>query len=105
GLGRPAAVPGSAAHAAAPAAVMVGDRAQDVNGARGNALDCVGVSWGFGLPGELEAAGAVAVVDHADALLAEIRHRLASMGRLRTTGLSAGRGIGQHAGEGSGGSL
>jgi phosphoglycolate phosphatase len=88
---------------------MVGDRAQDVNGARGNALDCVGVSWGFALPGELEAAGAVAVVDHADGLLAEIRHRLGGMDTLRTArltaGLSAASGTGPHAGEAAGGSL
>ncbi len=104
GLSSPTAVPGSAAHAA----VMVGDRAQDVNGARGNALDCVGVSWGFALPGELEAAGAIAVVDHADDLLAEIRHRLGGMDRLRTADLSAGSaggGTGPDAREAAGGSL
>lgn len=58
-------------------AVMVGDRAQDVNGAAHNSLPCIGVGWGFALPGELEAAGAVAVVGNAEGLLAEITHRLA----------------------------
>lgn len=43
-------------------AVMVGDRAQDVAGAAANGLDCIGVGWGFALDGELQAAGAAAVV-------------------------------------------
>ncbi|MFD5277704.1 HAD hydrolase-like protein [Pseudarthrobacter sp. NPDC058362] len=50
-------------------AVMVGDRAQDVDGAVANGLDCIGVAWGFAPEGELEAAGAVAVVDTPAALL------------------------------------
>ncbi|TLM87747.1 HAD hydrolase-like protein [Pseudarthrobacter sp. NamE5] len=49
-------------------AVMVGDRAQDVSGAIANGLDCIGVAWGFAPDGELEEAGAVAVVDTAEAL-------------------------------------
>ena len=49
-------------------AVMVGDRLHDVEGARANGLDCIGVSWGFAAPGELEAAGAAAVVDTAQEL-------------------------------------
>jgi phosphoglycolate phosphatase len=48
-----------------PEAVMVGDRHQDVNGARSNGLDCIGVSWGFAPDGELAAAGAAAVVQTA----------------------------------------
>jgi len=67
---------GKPAGTAAENAVMVGDRAQDVNGAAGNSLECIGVAWGFALPGELEAAGAVAVVGTAEALLAEITRRL-----------------------------
>jgi phosphoglycolate phosphatase len=43
-------------------ALMVGDRAQDVAGAIANGLDCIGVAWGFAPDGELETAGAVAVV-------------------------------------------
>ncbi|MBQ9783979.1 MAG: HAD hydrolase-like protein [Clostridia bacterium] len=40
--------------------LMVGDRASDVTGARENAVDAVGVLWGFGSEDELSAAGAVA---------------------------------------------
>jgi phosphoglycolate phosphatase len=46
----------------APAqAVMVGDRLHDVLGSRAHGLDCLGAGWGYGEPGELEEAGAVAV--------------------------------------------
>jgi phosphoglycolate phosphatase len=38
--------------------VMVGDRAHDVIGARAHGLRCVGAGWGYGMPGELERAGA-----------------------------------------------
>jgi phosphoglycolate phosphatase len=38
--------------------VMVGDRAHDVLGAREHGLRCVGAGWGYGMPGELERAGA-----------------------------------------------
>jgi len=49
--------------AADPAdAVMVGDRAQDVAGARALGLPSIGVTWGYAEPGELEAAGADQVV-------------------------------------------
>ena len=54
--------------------VMVGDRHHDVDGARAHGLDTIGVRWGTAAPGELEAAGALAVVDSptqlADLLLA-----------------------------------
>ncbi|WP_284981360.1 HAD hydrolase-like protein [Arthrobacter sp. efr-133-TYG-118] len=53
-------------------AVMVGDRHQDVAGAMANGLDCIGVSWGFAPDGELQEAGAVAVVDNATQLLKKI---------------------------------
>ncbi|GAB3566040.1 HAD family hydrolase [Arthrobacter alkaliphilus] len=53
-------------------AVMVGDRHQDVAGAMANGLDCIGVSWGFASDGELQEAGAVAVVDTAAELLKKI---------------------------------
>ena len=36
--------------------IMVGDRSHDVIGAREHGIDCVGVGWGYALPGELEAA-------------------------------------------------
>ncbi len=44
--------------------IMVGDRDHDVEGAHLNAIDCIGVSWGFGSHDELNGAGAVTVVDH-----------------------------------------
>jgi phosphoglycolate phosphatase len=57
-------------------AVMVGDRSHDVAGADANQLRCVGVSWGFAAPGELEEAGAAAVVDTAADLLEVLRGTL-----------------------------
>lgn len=48
--------------------VLVGDRHHDVDGARANGLDCLGAGWGYGLPDELENAGAVAVYASADEL-------------------------------------
>lgn len=60
---------------AMPRAIMVGDREQDVFGARANGLDCLGVRWGYAEPGELEAAGAVAVVEDVPALGAELAAR------------------------------
>lgn len=44
--------------------IMVGDRDHDVEGAHLNAIDCIGVSWGFGSSEELNSAGALTVVDH-----------------------------------------
>jgi phosphoglycolate phosphatase len=38
--------------------VMIGDREHDVFGARAHGIACVGARWGYGLPGELERAGA-----------------------------------------------
>ncbi|WP_229791168.1 HAD hydrolase-like protein [Zhihengliuella salsuginis] len=49
-------------------AVMVGDRFYDVDGARANGIPCIGVSWGYAGTGELEEAGAAAVVDDAAGL-------------------------------------
>ena len=49
--------------------VMVGDRSHDVAGARACGLDCIGVTWGYAEPGELEAAGATAVVATSTQLL------------------------------------
>lgn len=56
--------------------VMVGDREHDVLGARAHGIDTVGVRWGYALPGELEAAGAVAVVERPADLLAAAVERL-----------------------------
>ncbi|UPO78222.1 HAD hydrolase-like protein [Arthrobacter sp. Helios] len=54
------------------AAVMVGDRQHDVHGAAANLIPCIGVSWGFAADGELEAAGAAAVVASAPELKAAV---------------------------------
>ncbi|RZS87539.1 phosphoglycolate phosphatase [Motilibacter rhizosphaerae] len=42
---------------------MVGDRLHDVHGAGQHGVRCLGVRWGYGAPGELEAAGAYAVAE------------------------------------------
>ena len=56
--------------------LMVGDRKFDVLGARACGIDCVGVEFfGYADPGELEAAGAVAVVRSAGELEAFLRER------------------------------
>ncbi len=56
--------------------LMVGDREHDVHGAAAHGIACLGVTWGYAGPGELEAAGAVALVDDvaamADAVLARL---------------------------------
>ncbi|WP_245933653.1 HAD hydrolase-like protein [Arthrobacter livingstonensis] len=62
--------------------IMVGDRHQDVNGARANGLDCIGVAWGFAPEGELEAAGVAGVVQTAEELLQAVARELG-------TGMSA----------------
>ena len=52
--------------------LMVGDREQDVFGARAHGIDCLGAGWGYALPGELEAAGATAVCARPQDLIATI---------------------------------
>ncbi|MBA8794613.1 phosphoglycolate phosphatase [Friedmanniella endophytica] len=52
---------GLEAHPGTRDPVLVGDRAQDVLGARRHGLPCVGAGWGAGDPGELEAAGAAVI--------------------------------------------
>jgi phosphoglycolate phosphatase len=47
-------------------------------------LDCIGVSWGFAPDGELEAAGAVAVVKTA----LELRSRIEELDAVRAAALS-----------------
>ncbi len=54
-------------------AVMIGDRRHDVEGAHANGVPCIGVAWGFAAPGELEDAGALAVVHSAEELLEVLR--------------------------------
>jgi phosphoglycolate phosphatase len=52
-----------AAHPDGAHPVLVGDRAQDVRGARVHGLPCIGAGWGPAPDGELVAAGAAVVVD------------------------------------------
>ncbi len=51
-----------AAHPDGASPVLVGDRAQDVRGARVHGLPCIGAGWGPAPDGELVAAGAAVVV-------------------------------------------
>ncbi|NEK94632.1 HAD hydrolase-like protein [Modestobacter muralis] len=51
-----------AAHPDGVRPVLVGDRLHDVLGARVHGVPCIGAGWGPAPPGELAAAGAVAVV-------------------------------------------
>jgi phosphoglycolate phosphatase len=53
--------------------VMVGDRLHDVIGAHANGMQAIGVLWGYGSRAELEAAGADALVQGPEDLLARIR--------------------------------
>lgn len=48
--------------------LMIGDRRHDVEGAAVFGIPCLGLSMGFAAPGELEEAGAVAVVDSMEAI-------------------------------------
>ncbi len=49
-------------------AVMVGDRDNDVLGAKKCGIPCVGVSWGYAEPGELLSAGAIYLAQTAEEL-------------------------------------
>ncbi len=51
------------------AVLMVGDRRDDVVGAKKCNVDCVGVEWGFGTKQELELAGAMQVIQKPQELL------------------------------------
>jgi phosphoglycolate phosphatase-like HAD superfamily hydrolase len=48
--------------------LLVGDTKYDVAGARHCGIPCIGVGYGYAAPGELEEAGALAVVPDLDAL-------------------------------------
>jgi phosphoglycolate phosphatase len=52
--------------------VMVGDRAHDVLGAREHGIRCIGAGWGYGMPGELDRAGADPVCAEPGELLAAL---------------------------------
>ncbi|WP_034622677.1 HAD hydrolase-like protein [Cellulomonas sp. URHE0023] len=56
--------------------LMVGDREHDVLGARACGVETVGVTWGYAAQGELEAAGAVELVDDVRDLAAVVMRRL-----------------------------
>lgn len=56
-------------------AVMVGDRAQDVLGARAHRLASIGVRWGYAEPGELEAAGAQQIINAPAELVSAVTGR------------------------------
>lgn len=57
-------------------AVMIGDREHDALGAAAVGMATIGVSWGYGLAGELARAGVREVVEHPDALAPAILSRL-----------------------------
>lgn len=52
--------------------MMVGDRQNDILGAKQNAMDAVGVSYGFGTIAELKKAGAVQIVQHPTELITSL---------------------------------
>ncbi|BDO42667.1 HAD hydrolase-like protein [Cellulomonas sp. NTE-D12] len=56
--------------------LMVGDREHDVIGARAHGIDTLGVAWGYAVPGELQGAGAVVVLDRPAELLPAVADRL-----------------------------
>lgn len=53
--------------------LMIGDRRFDVEGAHAHGMRCVGVSYGYAQPGELEEAHADFIVDSPDELLALLK--------------------------------
>jgi len=58
-------------------AIMVGDREHDVHGAADHGIPCLGVAWGYAAPGELQAAGAVAIIDTVPNLATKVLDQLA----------------------------
>ncbi|MCW3473342.1 HAD hydrolase-like protein [Limobrevibacterium gyesilva] len=65
-----------------PAAVMIGDRRQDIAGAHANGMRAIGVTWGYGDAGELEQAGADALA-HAASDLLSVARALVQSGSVR----------------------
>ena len=51
---------------------MVGDTKYDVIGAKAHGIPTIGVSWGYGDVEQMRAAGAVAIVDRPEDLLAQL---------------------------------
>jgi phosphoglycolate phosphatase len=62
---------------------MVGDRAQDVAGARANGIEAVAVLWGYGSPEELNAAGPDRIVASIAELCEHVRWRSCTTKSLR----------------------
>ena len=52
--------------------IMVGDTKYDVIGAKAHGIPTIGVSWGYGDVEEMRAAGAAAIVDRPEDLLAQL---------------------------------
>jgi len=50
--------------------VMVGDTKFDVTGAKEHGIPCIGVSWGYGTVEDMKNAGAAAIADSMEELLA-----------------------------------
>ncbi len=60
-------------HGLVPAdCVMIGDRRDDIRGARRTDMDSIGVLWGFGSAAELREAGAGALCEHPSELPPEV---------------------------------
>ena len=55
--------------------ILIGDTKYDVEGAKLCGIPCVGVRWGYAETGELEAAGASAIVESTDELCTWILER------------------------------
>ena len=55
--------------AAPETSVLIGDTKYDVAGAKRCKIPCIGVRWGYAAEGELEAAGADAIVENMEELL------------------------------------
>jgi phosphoglycolate phosphatase len=58
--------------------VMIGDRSHDVLGAREHGIGCIGVRWGYALPGELEGADPQRICATPDELAASLGVSLAA---------------------------
>jgi phosphoglycolate phosphatase len=56
-------------------AVFIGDRGEDIRGARANGIDSIGVTYGYGGPRELESAGATWLCDSAEAVREVLTNR------------------------------
>jgi phosphoglycolate phosphatase len=65
----------AAASTPARLTIMIGDRAEDVHGARSNGVGAVAVAWGYGDRRELETAGPDCIVASNTELLEYVRHR------------------------------